>query len=240
MFRKKKCYVVRIHVAVLYIDPPPGVPSRIRTDHGGENVLIWDLMETLRGRDRGSALRGTSTQNQRIERLWRDVFRCVSSTYYYLFQAMEDSGVLQLNNAFHRLVLHFIFKPRINRALTLFADSWNHHPLRTARNRSPIRIWQNGMLDIRNRNLNTVQGFVRNYDEPIDDLEWYGYDPNAPLAQMPEELNQVVVEDLLNGYIHLENYLDQRINPLQESPSFGIDLYLQALDYCSQLVEGLN
>jgi len=40
-----------------------GLPSRIRTDHGGENVLIWELMETRRGLNRGSALRGTSTQN---------------------------------------------------------------------------------------------------------------------------------------------------------------------------------
>ena len=56
------------------------IPSRIRTDFGGENVLIWELMENLMGQNRGSALRGTSTQNQRIERLWRDVFRCVTST----------------------------------------------------------------------------------------------------------------------------------------------------------------
>ena len=53
-------------------------PSRVRTDHGGENVLVWERMIAFRGHDRGSALIGTSTRNQRIERLWRDVFRsCV-------------------------------------------------------------------------------------------------------------------------------------------------------------------
>ena len=49
-------------------------PSRVRTDHGGENVLVWERMIAFRGHDRGSALIRTSTRNQRIERLWRDVF----------------------------------------------------------------------------------------------------------------------------------------------------------------------
>ena len=62
-----------------------GAPSRIRTDHGGENVLVWQKMEELRGINRGSALRGTSQQNQRIERLWwmsSGVFVVISTIYF--------------------------------------------------------------------------------------------------------------------------------------------------------------
>ena len=33
-----------------------GVPSRIRTDHGCKNVLIWQIMEGVRELGRGSAL----------------------------------------------------------------------------------------------------------------------------------------------------------------------------------------
>ena len=46
-----------------------GVPSRIRTHKGGENSLIWAMMEEERGPNRGSFLTGSSVRNQRIERL---------------------------------------------------------------------------------------------------------------------------------------------------------------------------
>lgn len=51
------------------------LPSRVRTDKGLENVLIADLMIEKRGNDRGSIITGPSTHNERIERLWRDVFQ---------------------------------------------------------------------------------------------------------------------------------------------------------------------
>ena len=56
-------------------------PSRIRVDYGVENVLICDAMVSFRGEGRGSFIAGSSTRNQRIEWLWRDVFRCVSMCF---------------------------------------------------------------------------------------------------------------------------------------------------------------
>ena len=37
---------------------------------------------------------GKSTHNQRIERLWRDLFTGVLSYYYELFYFMEKEGIL--------------------------------------------------------------------------------------------------------------------------------------------------
>ena len=49
-----------------------GLPERVRSDLGGENVDIWRYMVEQHGSST-AVITGSSTHNERVERLWRDV-----------------------------------------------------------------------------------------------------------------------------------------------------------------------
>ncbi|KAK0140177.1 hypothetical protein N1851_022931 [Merluccius polli] len=66
----------------------------IRTDRGGENADICMFMNVFRGTRRGSAIQGRSVHNQRIERLWGDMWRGISNVYHRLFYFLESEGRL--------------------------------------------------------------------------------------------------------------------------------------------------
>ena len=204
-------------------------PSRIRVDYGVENVLVCDEMVAHRGQGRGSYIAGSSTSNQRIERLWRDVFRCVCHFFYYTFYAMEQTAILDIENPIHMFALRLVFTIRINAALDDFTAMFNNHRLSTENGWSPNQIWLNGML-----NENNPLRFSNGLDDSVVDQN-YGEDPNGP---RPLSDNGVVVEPVqIIDEREISDSILQQIDVNRPSDKAGMDVYADVLALVVQKLE---
>ena len=113
-----------------------GLPLRVRSDHGGENIKVWEHMITTYN-DASRVITGSSTHNERIERLWRDVHRSVTVCYADTFGELEREGILDPLKEIDLYCLHYVYMPRICKSLSQFQETWNNHTLSTEGHKTP-------------------------------------------------------------------------------------------------------
>ena len=137
-------------------------------------------------------------------------------------------GILNLDDLVERYVLHYIFVPRINHVITSFKQGWNSHPLTSEKNWTPKQIWTNGMIDQRHRGILHIAEIN---DIPVgsEDLEWFGMDWSAP-HPADVGLATMNLDDVSSPLSQEQETILRRINPLTLSATFGIDLFLNAMN----------
>ena len=143
--------------------------------------------------------------------------------YYRLFYYLEQNQLLDALNEIHLFALHYVYIPRINQALRCFQDGWNHHGIRTAQHRSPQQLFVQGSLSLHSSGLVALDFF-----DPVN--ENYGISNDDPVptdephsVSVPEFCFSIQANELTN--------LIEKVNPLNESDNYGIDLYLLTIEH---------
>lgn len=194
-----------------------GLPLKVRSDKGRENVSVADYM--LKERGNGSMITGPSTHNQRIERLWRDVFEGVLCYFYHLFYYMEDQEILDPLNDIHLAALHYIYMNEINRRLQMWCTAWSCHRIRTVKS-SPLQLWASGQIQ------NPVSLQMNETD--LQEFGVEGNGENEIITDRERPIFQPI--NLINE--HCKLILNSELIPTGEN--FSIDDYVKGLEIITE------
>ena len=96
----------------------------------------------------GSMITELNTHNQRIERLWRDLFDGTIGFYYELFSTRfcYENAILDQFNEVDIAALHFTFILLSNERLDAWRYAWSKHRAQTIKN-SPLLLWVAGQIN---------------------------------------------------------------------------------------------
>ena len=171
---------------------------------------------------------------------------CLYRLFKFILPPFESESILDCDNRLHIQALQYVYTPRINESLLKFQQGWNHHPLRTENNSSPIQLWVSGMLAHHYSQHSAVQETfsrtcVTAYPDTSDDLDTSGdvtsdedSDHDTIGNGSDHEINPQSTastsdnDSALSGTPNTSD--DGILNPLQPSLIWGVDIYVSTLE----------
>ena len=189
-----------------------GLPTHIRSDLGRENIDVWRCMMEQQS-NTSCVITGSSTHNERVERLWRDVYRCVVVLFHDTFKLLEADGKLDPLNEVDVYCLHYVYIPRIQQTLDSFVESWNNHAISTENNFTPNQLYIRGALEYDMLPYYPSTSQLANHSNPF-------LHPSRDRVPVPR-IN-------FSPCLHLTASIGH-IDPLQSTHDFGECLYLETV-----------
>ena len=165
---------------------------------------------------------GSSVHNQRIERLWRDVFRCVFTVFYQLFHYLEEEAFLSPLSSVDLYCLHKVYIPIVNNSLSTFQNGWNNHAITSEHAMTPLQLMVTGALVSHDQEINVPIALSRGFNH---EQTTAGY-PATVQCEI-DSLDEMFDSQQLSV---IENILSSSGSGI-EADNYQIDVYCRLRDY---------
>ncbi|XP_057292863.1 uncharacterized protein LOC130621576 [Hydractinia symbiolongicarpus] len=145
----------------------------------------------------------------------------IKDTWTHKFCALSYKDTSVSPNELHLFCLHYVFIPRINAHFQRFILGYDHHPIRTERNLSPLQLWERGLLLQRRPSE----------DDIVDDCDSYGIDWSVPSHYIETRDDAIVVPEINHPFQSNDLYLEfcRSNDPMANCDNFGIEVFLRTV-----------
>ena len=114
--------------------------------------------------------------------------------------------------------LHYVFLPRINKAIKDFKNAWNHHGVRTEKGLTPNQLFTSGMLQLSHSGLTAMDFF-----DIVDDN--YGVEEEGLVPEADEEEGVEIPYNTIELSEQQIHALQAAVDPTTDSEDYGITMY---------------